>query len=373
VTGRRRLPFLPDSIVEELGWTPYGWLLYLPSFWVSPVLGNASVSEWVGTVAATGLFLVLYFRGYSERGWGLAAIAAVIAGVGFLFFPLNPGALVFFIYAGAFLGTLHPPRFAFLLLGVLGGLVALAIWWLDFHWLMALPAVGVTLLVGATNVHYVENARKNADLRRAHEEIERLAKVAERERIGRDLHDLLGHTLSLIVLKSELASKLADRDPERAATEIREVEAISRDALRQVRQAVRGFRPGEASLRQEAENARRALESAGVEPEIDLALDAPPPDVDRIAALAVREGVTNVIRHAGARRCRVSLRHEGEAMVLEIEDDGRGERIEEGSGLRGMRERVESVGGNLEVRVREGVMLRVVLPRAATGSLGTPS
>jgi len=354
VSERRRLPLLPEQVSEELGWTPYGWLVYLPSFWVDPILDRASAVEWALVALATLLFLAIYFRSFWERGWRLAGLAGGIAAIGFLFWPANQGALVFFIYSGAALGTVCPPRRAVALLAVLVAFVMLEGWWVGYPWYLTVIPVVFVLLIGAMNVHWVETSRKNKDLRR-------------------DLHDLLGHTLSLIVLKSELASKLAERDPERAVTEIREVETISRDALRQVRQAVRGFRPGEASLRQETENARRALESAGVEPEIHLALDAPPPEVDRIAALAVREGVTNVIRHAGARRCRVSLRHEAEAMVLEIEDDGRGERIEEGSGLRGMRERVESVGGNLEVMVREGVTLRVVLPMATTGSPGTRS
>src|SRR5438105_13442886 len=126
-----------------------------------------------------------------------------------------------------------------------------------FGWLW--PVI-FTVLIGAANVHQQQRSAANARLRLAHDEIEHLAKVAERERIARDLHDLLGHTLSLIILKSELASKLADRDIERARNEIRDVERISREALTQVRAAVRGYREG--GLRRELDSAREALDTA---------------------------------------------------------------------------------------------------------------
>lgn len=361
----RRLPFLPDEVAGELGWTPYGWLFYLPSFWVGPALRGASSAEWLATILATGVFLVLYFRGYWERGWRLVAISGAIAGIGFLFFPGDWGAMVFFVYAGAFLGTLEPPRRAVTYLGVLGLLISAQIAWLDLPWVLAVPAVGVTFLIGGTNIHLVENARKNADLRRAHDEIERLAKVAERERIGRDLHDLLGHTLSVIVLKSELAAKLADRDPGRASREIREVEEISRQALREVRHAVRGFRAdGGGGLADEVANACRVLGAAGIEPEIAFDGDGTDvsPAVERAAALAVREAVTNVIRHADADRCRVRIEERPPWLVVEIRDDGRGGEIEEGTGLRGMRERVEALGGTVTRTTDGGTRLRVRLP-----------
>src|SRR5690606_2971579 len=108
-------------------------------------------------------------------------------------------------------------------------------------------------LLGAVNYHDARVARANRRLRLAQEQIEHLATVAERERIARDLHDLLGHTLSLIVLKAELTGRLAERDPTRAATEVRDIEHVARQALREVREAIRGYR---ASVQDEAERAR---------------------------------------------------------------------------------------------------------------------
>ena len=141
-------------------------------------------------------------------------------------------------------------------------------------------------------------------LRKADEEIEHLAKVAERERIARDLHDLLGHTLSLITLKAELARKLVDRDPQRAKQEMLDVEQTSRAALADVREAISGYR-GEG-LAAELVRARKTLETAGIT--VDCEFDQLPltPAQETVLALALREAVTNVVRHAQAQRCKVS-------------------------------------------------------------------
>jgi two-component system sensor histidine kinase DesK len=187
-----------------------------------------------------------------------------------------------------------------------------------------------------------------------------MARIAERERIGRDLHDLLGHTLSVIVLKSELASRLADRDPARAVTEIREVERISREALAEVRKAVRGYRS--EGLLDEVANAERVLIAAGIAAEIDVHPQALPPDEDRALAYALREAVTNVVRHAAATRCSIRLTETGGRTRLEVLDDGRGGLAPEGSGLSGMRERLRQVAGTLERDGANGTRLVMSLP-----------
>src|SRR5204863_1450718 len=189
------------------------------------------------------------------------------------------------------------------------------------------------------------------------EEVAHLAKVAERERIARDLHDLLGHTLSVIILKSELASRLAATQPERAAEEIRDVERISREALAEVRAAVRGYRS--AGLESELRQAGETLKTAGIE--LQTAMETPPLTAiqESVFALAVREAVTNVVRHAQATVCRLSLRREGSWCQLEIADNGKGGALEEGSGLSGMRERVEALGGIVERDGSHGTLVRI--------------
>src|SRR5208337_3051105 len=152
-------------------------------------------------------------------------------------------------------------------------------------------------LVGLGNHHWAVTHCASKKLRQAQGEVEHLAKVAERERIARDLHDVLGHTLSLITLKSELAGKLIDRDPERAGKEIREVEQISRQALTDVRDAIRGYRS--QGLVAELAQAKSTLETAGLTVQCDAATTVKLPAVqESVLSLAVREAVTNVVRHA---------------------------------------------------------------------------
>jgi two-component system, NarL family, sensor histidine kinase DesK len=363
-----RLRLLPD--IPELGWTPYAWLIYLSFFWLQPVIEGASAGEWAASAAATAVFLYLYFRAYWQGNAGILACAAGIALLGVLFSITNPGSNVFFIYAAAFLGHLSPVRRAVISLGVLVAIVAVLSWALHRPLWFWLPAGVFSVLIGGINLHFREVSRANAKLRMAQEEVERLAKTAERERIARDLHDLLGHTLSLITLKSELAGKLLQQDPERAGREIREVERISREALREVRTAVAGYRSG--GLPAELDRARLALEAADVKLEyfaqpVELQLAQ-----ETVLALALREAVTNVIRHAGARTCRIALEQTAKEVRLEVRDDGRGGSAPEGIGLASMRERVEALGGRLERRAGSGTSLLIVLPRE-TPKLETPS
>jgi two-component system sensor histidine kinase DesK len=170
--------------------------------------------------------------------------------------------------------------------------------------------------------------------------------------VARDLHDLLGHTLSLITLKSELAGRLVDRQPAQAAQEIREVEQEARRALREVRQAVTAYR--QPTLRGELEGARQLLAAAGIECMIEDAAEALPLAVDGVLAWAVREGVTNVIRHSRARHCTLRVAVAPGSARVELTDDGQPAEVRAegaatpGSGLSGLAERVAAVGGQLE-------------------------
>jgi len=239
---------------------------------------------------------------------------------------------------------------------MLGSIAAQAILF-HLHGWTWLPAIAVAGVVGLTNIHFAEMRRR---VRAAQASLSEMARIAERERIGRDLHDLLGHTLSVIVLKSELASRLAERDPPRAVAEIRDVERISREALGEVRKAVRGYRSD--GLLDEVANAERVLVAAGITPEIAVRPATLPPDEDRALAYALREAVTNVVRHARATRCSIRLIAEGDRTVLEVRDDGRGGLEPEGSGLSGIRERLREVAGTLERDGQRGTRLVMSLP-----------
>ena len=356
-------------------WIKYVWLVYLGNLFFQPLnTPPVPAYEWWLIGAALTLFLPLYFIGYrvEEQPQSLWIITA-IATLGLLYTPFNSGASTFFVYAAAFAGNLRDTDLARRTIKILtgvclfGGMLSFSI--IGVYALYAyVPALIFTVFIGGINLYYAEKDRANTELRLAREEVERLAKIAERERIARDLHDLLGHTLSVITLKSELAARLIERDKDRAGAEIRDVERISREALAEVRSAVRGYR--DQGLQGELISAKIVLEAADIALETHTEPIALTPAEESTLAFALREAVTNVVRHSGASRCTLNLFADEEEVKLEIKDDGCGADLSEGSGLKGMRERVAGLGGRLERRTGEGkgTLLRISLPRAKAES-----
>jgi len=269
-----------------------------------------------------------------------------------------------FIYSAVAMGAARlPPRQAAAWLGgltLVAAVVALvlhaaAVWLLPIVLLMVLPGMG---MIGLGQL-----IESNHELRRAREEVARLAVAEERLRFARDLHDLLGHSLSVIVLKSELAGRLAAAFPERAAHEIADVERVAREALREVRQAVAGYR--QLSLSQELESARLILEAAGITTRVDSSAGRLPAAAESTLAWAVREGVTNIVRHSRARNAGIKVGAADDRVELEVVDDGVGcDGPTHGSGLSGLGERVSAHDGTLNFgpRPEGGFRLAVGLP-----------
>jgi two-component system sensor histidine kinase DesK len=206
--------------------------------------------------------------------------------------------------------------------------------------------------------------RANIELRQARAELAELAVAEERLRFARDLHDLLGQSLSLIALKAQLAGRLLPDKPEEAARHIADLQAVSREALGEVREAVGGYRS--PTLAGELAGARMALEAAGIEARLETPEVALPPDVEAVLAWTVREGATNVIRHSGARHATIRIEPGLAAANAEISDDGPGAGGADGDGhgLVGLSERVEGLGGRLDAgpRPEGGYSLRVSVP-----------
>jgi len=347
---------------KDHGWSPLLWVLYLGFFFLDPVYSHASQKIWLLDGLGAAVFLALYLGLFAiENPLDWLHIGGMVL-LGALFMPINGGACTFFIYAAAMLPFCVQSQTAAVIglgavgaVGLIEGVFLHVSGWTKFYSSL------FPIIIGAGNTFFAERNRMNRKLRKANEEIEHLAKLAERERIARDLHDVLGHTLSVITLKSELAGKLMDRDPERAGKEIREVEEISRKALAEVRDAIRGYRA--EGLSAELAHAKATLETAGVAVQCDASTRVQlPPVQESVLSLAVREGVTNVVRHAQARNCRLHLEQQNGSCRLEIVDDGCGFFTMEGNGLRGMRERVEMLGGTLERTNRSGTTLIITLP-----------
>lgn len=352
------------------------WLAYSFFFFIEPFV-NPSRFLWAFTLLVFAIFVGVFFtylRTDSEdtrRGMILATFL-----LGMIAFPINGGASTFFIYTAAYIPfSFSSLRTVLTLMGVeiAGiGIETYAHHLLRPHetfWPNAMIAVLLLLIVGGGNILFAEQRRAECKLREAQEENVALAAVAERERIARDLHDVLGHTLSLIVLKSELAGRLLDRDPARAAAEIAEVERTARTALAEVREAIGGYRA--RGLAAEIEAARRTLDAAGV----TLTCDTMPATAtglraneETVLSLALREAVTNIVRHAQATQCTLRFTvAEGQHRLL-IEDNGHHAQAREGNGLRGMRERVEALGGHLTLDRNPGTRLQIALPAHPEGS-----
>jgi len=356
-------PFKSVIKDREHGWGPFIWFAYSAFFFVQPVLEHARLRVWLLDLLGFAVFCFLYFGLFwLEKPKAILHIVGMLL-LGMLFIRYNAGACGFFIYAAAFIPfSVEKQSTAIagvIAIAAIGGIECRLLHPGD-PWLLVWTT-GFPLTVGGSNIFFAERNRMNRKLQKANEEIEHLAKVAERERIARDLHDVLGHTLSVIALKSELASKLMERDLQRVGNEIREVEQISRQALADVRDAIRGYRA--KGLAAELAQAKTTLETAGLTVQCDAASSVQlPPMQESVLALAVREAVTNVVRHAHASNCRLRLEQQNGSFRLEIQDNGRGGPVHEGNGLRGMRERVEMLGGTLQRDGGSGTKLTITLP-----------
>jgi two-component system, NarL family, sensor histidine kinase DesK len=284
----------------------------------------------------------------------LIAVLLLIGGA-----PTSFVALLVYVAAAA--GILLPNRSGAAVIGTLVlGVLVVGLARSDNGGAVAATTLTV-LAIGAMMMSFGRLARANRELERTREELARLAVADERLRFARDLHDLLGHSLSVIALKSELAGRLVEPDPARAASELQDIQSVTREALAEVRDAVRGYRRLE--LGEAISGARAALAAAGIELQLADTHPQLPVEVDNVLAWAVREGTTNVIRHSDARSCLIRIHADNGSAALEIEDDGSAPSAtaEDGSGLLGLRERAERVGGTVEVGTRPGGGFRLAL------------
>ncbi len=360
-----RGPWVPP----RMGRAPYLWLVSLAFFAWKYFYIRPSALELAALLLTLAVFLPIYFASFWV--YNRAAVPYILAtyALGLAWAPFNFGACTFFIFAGAMCSHFERQAVAYgALAAILLSAAGLALL-VDLPLSFLMPTLAAGTPVGIATIMDVRVQRSREQLLKKQEEVEHLARIAERERISRDMHDLLGHTLSLITLKAELAGRLLERDAAACRNEIRDIEASARQALSEVRAAVSGYR--ETGLAHELARARAALSAAGVALETEVQPLAIPAVAENVLALAVREAVTNILRHARARVCTVRLAREDGMLVLRIRDDGQGAgppgnamALAPGNGLRGMRERVEHLGGRLSLAVDNGVVLELRLPMA---------
>lgn len=337
----------------------YGWLLWSTwmIFLVFPVisaLSEDSVIRVVGGLVGVAVFAgvyVLAFRGLFGRGAAtetsdtimLIALAAIAAATGA---AIGLGALSFLPFLASFgmFGLRRPWTWWWAAALVVVSLaLPLAAGQLMEYLILAFILVAVSLGTGT--------GRVMSDLGERHERIrDELTVTAERDRVARDVHDVLGHSLTVVSVKAQLAERMIDRDPERARAELIEIQTLTRQALAEVRATVGGLRA--AGLDDEVAAAGVALRAAGITADLPTSTSVLDPRRRTVAAWVLREAVTNVVRHSGAQHCVVTL----EESRFSIRDDGSCvAEIVAGNGLRGLSERVTGTGGELRIgRVPQG-------------------
>lgn len=372
------------SLPRRLFWLGC-WLFFLALPISGLLSSDASTSTKVTTIVAVVVFSILYVsriltlrpgvqsasRLRGSAVWAMAAACAAIA----VWLNLSQGVArwnLLFIFLLPLIAWDPDTRRSITGIGVV---VALTIGTALATGSTAANVVSYALTIAALGFVFFTMSRlmiANRQLDAARHELARVAVVKERARFARDLHDLLGHSLSMIALKAEVARQMIDTDTERASREIGEIELVARSALREVREAVSGYR--QPTVASELVTARTALIAAGVRAEItppDLSL---PPEVESLFAWAIREGTTNVVRHARASRCAISAGVDHGVAHVEVSDDGTAPDVVYGNGLTGISERAIAAGGRMTAGPNPdgGFTMRVWAPVAEAACRTSP-
>ena len=349
------------------------WMLFLAFSVVDLFTTPRPVVVRVVAGALLALFALAYVSVFAQLGSGRATLwrdEVVVAALGTgLAFWLGPSWSGLLIYVSAALAVGLPWRWVWpAVLGAAGVCAAV----LGVRGLLGelffLPLLCLLTAFAVQGTRHLVSL--NSELVEARDELARNAVAEERQRFARDLHDLLGHSLSLIALKSELAGRLAERDPARAREEMADVEAVARRALAEVRDAVSGYR--QVSYAQALAEARSALSAAGITLRAQAPAEPLPGAVDAVLGWVVREATTNVLRHSGARSVTMQLTSDEGAVTLTVTDDGHGVAGAAGAGLSGLAERVEALGGRLAAGPggSSGFRLTAALPTTAADRVG---
>ncbi|MDX1537342.1 sensor histidine kinase [Arsukibacterium sp.] len=336
-------------------------------FYIIPLF-TVRFSPWqyLSMLSALLLFLGCYFWAYRcnrhNMHWPIAGIVLVAA----LITPVNPGSVSMFAYAGFFIGFAYSLKRYLLLTALLLALLVLLDLTLTIHWNLFL-IMGIPIVLAVSFLGRAEQAKLRHRLaeQQSGDEIKQLATMVERERIGRDLHDILGHTLSSIILKADLAEKLLARQQADAAQQqLTELSQIAREALSQVRQSVSGYK--HQGLTAEVARLLSRLRDAGFVAE--LTGEIPHLDSRRETAvvLALTELVTNIMRHSKGDSCQLRFTEQAGILKICLSDNGRQADVKEGNGITGLRERLTAINATLKLQHNQGLTATIELPQQST-------
>jgi two-component system sensor histidine kinase DesK len=343
---------------------PYLWLVYLPLYGLNWIWQPPTTLDLVIAAIALPVFLFIYFSADKTQGHLRFAYVVFMLVLAFVLGSISNGNwATIVIYAFAISGDTKPIRLAIQYLAIC--MIATVSYSLLMrfgmqHWF---PAIFFGTIAALATMFGSKLSEANEALRRSQAEAQAMAATAERERIARDLHDLLGHTLTVAAVKSELAARLIDVDPARAKMEMQELHTTVRTALSDIREAVTGMR--RTKLSAEVAQARNALASVDTAFTFHAPAEDLPPGIEDALAMLLREGATNVVRHARASRCDVDVAVEREQVRFTLTDDGQGGEVKEGNGISGMKARVSALGGVLKIISGQGTRIEAVIPLGA--------
>jgi two-component system, NarL family, sensor histidine kinase DesK len=360
---KERFRVFPDSV----GWFPLLWMSYL--FFPAYNLTIFPMTQMgVGYVLLL-LFAISYRNAYFETKYYALWMGLQLSILFYFGLFYNYWFLYMGFFPASFIGW-HQKKKGFLIsyFTLVGITITVLIIHLDQ--LMADKSFGhllfflIMLVVPFGMRSMADKARLQEQLKEANEKIEQLVKQEERQRIARDLHDTLGHTLSLITLKSQLVEKLIDKNPERAKVEVNDVQQTSRSALRQVRELVSEMRA--VKLVEEMIEVERILKAANITFTCkgDTNLSKVSLYKQNVLSMCVKEAITNVVKHSGATKCSITLEQTAGDLSIHIHDNGRGlgEQHQKGNGLHGIEERLSIIDGVLHVSSKKGTLVTITVP-----------
>lgn len=342
------------------------FLIFTVFYFVRWFVAPMSTEEWAVNIIGFFLFLALYFFAFSFQkyiipiGLSLVALSVIIA-------PYNFGSNCFIVFASNFFAYSQPTRRAAMLIAFNLLVLTFATVLFEYHWIYYfLVGFIASLGSGASAIFDRQRMVNMAQKNRSLDEVQRLAKIAERERIGQDIHDLLGHTLTVVNLKAQLAKSLMQNNEyDKAQQEVDAISSTTQRAIKEIREAVTGYKTH--NLRKELDDQKEYLDSMGVALEVVFPEMVLPPNVDSQLLMIVREALNNVLKHSKASQATVSINNSQSHLSVNIRDNGIGNKKspspnQEGNGLKGMWQRIESLGGQLTIRKHPGFQIDISIP-----------
>ncbi len=340
---------------------PAFYLIYLLFYFVPWLFQAPEPKDIIAFIVALIVFIPIHFISFNKSSPKFIGIIILTQAIGFIIAPFHGMHGVFHIYASVQAGFQRPVKRAGILIALLALSFLVFSLFFQGNWFEVAMVLFIGAVTGISCMASAEEIERREYLERTSVLDKQLAALAERERIAADLHDLLGHTLTMVALKAEVADKYLDKDKQRTRQEIREIRNEARAALSDVRQAVSGMNT--TTIEAEVKRAEEALPTAGIEFRVAGELPSVTVQQDKVLGLAIREAITNIIRHSKAKNAELSFIRNKNGLDISIKDNGIGGSYTLGAGLTGLKRRIESLGGSVDIDINRGTHIKLSTPK----------